>query len=98
MARIVQKLKDHWQFSRGEIPEAAELECRHKGWETVRVPHDYAVAGPFDPQHDKGNLLASADGFPATFDSAGRTGALPLAGTAWYRKELFIEPQWQGKE
>lgn len=98
MERIVQKLKENWQFSRGEIPGASEFDCRYREWKVVRVPHDYAIEGPFDPHNDKGNLMASADGFPAVMGATGRTGALPLAGTAWYRKELFIEESWQGRE
>jgi len=98
MQRIVQKLKDGWQFARGEIPGAACFSCRYKGWETVRVPHDYAIAGPFDSAHDKGNNKPTADGFPASLNSVGRTGALPLSGTAWYRKELWIDESWKGKE
>jgi len=98
MARITCILKRDWQFARGEIPNAEKDACRYRHWQMVRVPHDYAIAGPFDPQHDKGNLLATADGFPAALGAAGRTGALPLAGTAWYRRELVIQQDWQGKE
>ena len=98
MSRIVQKLRDNWQFSRGEIPGAANFSCRHKAWQSVRVPHDYAIAGPFDPQHDQGNVKANADGFPTSLNAVGRTGALPISGTAWYRRELLIDQTWQGRE
>ena len=68
MNRIVECLKYGWQFSRGEIPKAADFDCRFKNWQTVRVPHDYAIEGPFDPQNDKGNLMATADGFPSILE------------------------------
>ena len=38
-------LTDGWQFSRGTL-EAPEK------WENVRVPHDWAIYGPFDRAND----------------------------------------------
>lgn len=39
--RSVQTLKKNWQFSKGEVFNA-------KSAETVSVPHDWAIYGPFD--------------------------------------------------
>jgi len=98
MIRYSEKLKYGWQFSRGEIPGAKDADCRYTGWKTVRVPHDYAVEGPYDPDHDRGNTMVNADGFPVSNNSSGRTGALPLSGTAWYRLNFNVKPEWAGKE
>lgn len=98
MTRYSEKIKHGWQFSRGEIPYAKNENCTYTGWETVRVPHDYAIEGPFDPTHDQGNTIANADGFPISNRAAGRTGALPLAGTAWYRLNFEVKPEWADKE
>lgn len=98
MTRYIETLKYDWQFSRGEIKNAALHTCRFEGWRTVRVPHDYAIEGPFDPANDRGNTIVNEDGFPASNEAAGRTGALPLAGTAWYRKTLRLPEDLAGKE
>ncbi|MEQ1743966.1 MAG: glycoside hydrolase family 2 TIM barrel-domain containing protein [Saprospiraceae bacterium] len=42
-------LSENWKFTKGN-PSGAETpdyDTRH--WQTVRVPHDWAIAGPFDP-------------------------------------------------
>ena len=98
MKRYIEALKYGWQFTRGEIPDAKYDHCRYEGWKTVRVPHDYAIEGPYDPHNDRGNTIVNADGFPATVDASGRTGALPLAGTAWYRRSINVPEEWNGKE
>jgi len=98
MTRYSETLKYGWLFSRGEIPGAKEKKCYFTGWKTVRVPHDYAIEGPYDPNHDRGNTVINADGFPVSSKSSGRTGALPLAGTAWYRLNFDVKPEWIGKE
>lgn len=38
-----------WRFSKGEQPEAArELSFDDSSWQPVRLPHDWAISGPFD--------------------------------------------------
>lgn len=110
MQRHIDILKYDWQFSRGEIKNAELESCRYNEWETVRVPHDYAIKGPFDPSNDRGNPIASADGFPVALvkldddgfpipnHAAGRTAALPISGTAWYRRNISVPSAWSGKE
>jgi len=98
MKRYTETLKYDWQFLRGDIKNAELDTCRVKEWETVRVPHDYAIKGPFDPMNDRGNTMVNADGFPVSNNSAGRTGALPVMGTAWYRRSIHIPAAWTDKE
>lgn len=98
MTKYIERLAYYWQFSRGEIPGAARHDCTYDGWKEIRIPHDYAVEGPYDPTNDQGNTIVNADGFPVSNDSVGRTGALPLAGTAWYRRGIFVAKDWEGCE
>ena len=42
-------LTDDWHFSRDK-----------QTWQTVRVPHDWAIAGPFDKKWDLQNVAGSA--------------------------------------
>ncbi|MCE5184520.1 MAG: DUF4982 domain-containing protein [Planctomycetaceae bacterium] len=40
-----------WRFIKGEQPaQAAQPNFDDAAWQPVRVPHDWAIAGPFDPQ------------------------------------------------
>ncbi|KAJ8132281.1 hypothetical protein O1611_g1345 [Lasiodiplodia mahajangana] len=47
-------------------------------WETVRVPHDWAIQGPF----------YVGDDVPV----GGGMGRLPVQGVGWYRRKITIEP------
>jgi len=38
-----------WKFSKGEIVGAEKINYDDTKWENVNIPHDWAIAGPFDP-------------------------------------------------
>ncbi|WP_420144339.1 glycoside hydrolase family 2 TIM barrel-domain containing protein [Sphingobium sp.] len=47
--RETTQLPDGWRFFQGD-PEGAETAgLDDSGWKSVSVPHDWAIAGPFDP-------------------------------------------------
>ncbi len=52
-------------------------------WETVTLPHDWAIEGPFFQGND---VLVT-----------GGMGRLPSPGVAWYRKNLDIQASDEGK-
>jgi beta-galactosidase len=41
-----------WQFTTGDPAGAEALEFDDLAWSTVRLPHDWAISGPFDPDVD----------------------------------------------
>lgn len=86
MSRTIQRLRHHWKFTRTRQEDASALDCDDTAWESVQVPHDWAIAGPFDPTIDQ----REANGWMADVESGithitGRTGALPHVGEGWYR-------------
>ena len=40
----------NWRFAQGEQPEAAGLVYDDSDWQAVRLPHDWAISGPYDPE------------------------------------------------
>lgn len=47
--REVQDFNRDWRFTKGEQPEAArQLSFDDSAWQSVRLPHDWAIAGPFN--------------------------------------------------
>ena len=76
-------LKD-WDFRKGHDIEATE------GWEKVSVPHDWAIYGPFDRQHDLQRVAVVQNGEYVPSDKTGRTGGLPYMGQGAYRRSLEI--------
>jgi beta-galactosidase len=43
---------DGWRFLLGGAPNAEQPEFNDDSWSPVRLPHDWAIAGPFDPRLD----------------------------------------------
>ncbi|MGL4292347.1 MAG: glycoside hydrolase family 2 TIM barrel-domain containing protein [Bacteroidales bacterium] len=83
-------LEKNWKFAKGDYPEAKSVDFNDKKWETVRVPHDWAIYGPFSFHNDVQNLAISQDGQKNAMEHAGRTGGLPFVGTGWYRTKINI--------
>ena len=51
-ARSTLRLTDSWRFARGNQPGAERPAFDDAAWDLVSVPHDWAIAGPFDPDGD----------------------------------------------
>lgn len=81
-------LDEGWKFSKGNFPKAAEATFNDTSWETVTVPHDWAISGPFDKEIDKQVTAITQNGETKASEKTGRTGALPYIGEGWYRKKL----------
>ena len=81
-------LRDGWKFSRGEGLDAeapAEVNYNDKKWQTVQVPHDWAISGPFDKEIDKQTVAIEQNGEKQATEKTGRSGSLPWIGEGWYR-------------
>jgi len=40
---------DDWRFLKGDVPGAQQRRFNDRGWRSLRLPHDWAIEGPFDP-------------------------------------------------
>ena len=76
-------LKD-WEFRKGHDIEATT------GWEAVKVPHDWAIYGPFDKANDLQTVAVEQNGEKVATEKTGRTGGLPYMGKGAYRRALEI--------
>ncbi|WP_373459068.1 DUF4982 domain-containing protein [Pedobacter sp. W3I1] len=83
-------LDEGWKFSKGNFPNGAEATFNDTRWETVTVPHDWAISGPFDKEIDKQVTAITQNGESKATEKTGRTGALPYIGEGWYRKKLNL--------
>lgn len=50
-----QRLAEGWRFTKGDPAGAEAVDFDDSAWQTVRVPHDWAIAGPFDPSERDGS-------------------------------------------
>lgn len=96
--RVVTELSDQWKFSKGKNDLAFQVDFNDKNWQTVSVPHDWAIYGPFDKEIDKQNVAIEQNGEKVASEKTGRTGALPYIGEGWYRKEISLPHFKQGQK
>ena len=43
---------ENWKFSKGETGSEKEVAFDDAGWRNLDLPHDWAIEGPFDKEHD----------------------------------------------
>ncbi len=91
-------LNENWQFINAEIAGAEKPETNTENWETVSVPHDWAIKGPFDKEIDKQMVRVTQDLEETAKERTGRTGALPHIGIGWYRKTFELQEFEGGKK
>ncbi|MBQ9666849.1 MAG: DUF4982 domain-containing protein [Bacteroidaceae bacterium] len=87
-------LRDGWKFSRGEGLDSiapSQKNYNDKKWQTVQVPHDWAIAGPFDKEIDKQTVAIEQNGEKEATEKTGRSGSLPWIGSGWYRTTFTVD-------
>ena len=84
-------LEKEWRFKRGDIPlpfgETLE------NWEKVSLPHDWAIAGPFDGWHEP---LFKCNG-EKTLSPGNATGGLPCGGCGVYVYDFHLSAKESGR-
>ena len=78
-------LQDDWQFSRDQMT-----------WQTVSVPHDWAISGPFDKKWDLQTVAITQNGETQATEKSGRSGALPWIGDGYYKRTFNIPAGFKG--
>ena len=78
-------LSDNWQFSRDR-----------QQWQTVSVPHDWAISGPFDKKWDLQPVRIEQNGATEATEKSGRSGALPWIGEGHYQRKFTIPSGFDG--
>ena len=78
-------LTDGWLFSQDQ-----------KTWQEVSVPHDWAIAGPFDKKWDLQRVAIEQNGETEATEKSGRSGALPWIGKGFYKRTFTIPEGFSG--
>ncbi len=91
-------LEKGWKFSREDHPEAISSAFNDSKWQTVTVPHDWAIYGPFSSRNDAQHVAIVQDGQKEATEHAGRTGGLPFVGVGWYRTSFRLTDFGQGQK
>ena len=94
--RYEQMLEKNWKFTKGDYPDAIQVNFNDASWEAVVVPHDWAIYGPFDGLADVQNLAIYENLEDVATMQTGRTGGLPYVGVGWYRTTFDVPDYKQG--
>lgn len=79
-----QTLIENWQFRRDHDMSA------EGGWQIVKVPHDWAIYGPFDRANDLQDVAVIQNGETESSWKTGRSGGLPYMGKGCYKTILEL--------
>ena len=96
--RTEQLLEKGWKFTREDKAEFSQAGYDDAKWQSVTVPHDWAIYGPFSIDNDKQNIAITQDGQKEAMEHAGRTGGLPFVGVGWYRLDFETPSFEKGKK
>ena len=95
--RTEQLLEKGWRFTREDSAEFSRVGFDDSKWQSVTVPHDWAIYGPFSIENDKQHVAITQDGQREALEHAGRTGGLPFVGVGWYRLKFTADSFAEGK-
>ena len=90
-------LDKNWKFTREDNHNAINQEFNDSKWQSVNVPHDWAIYGPFDRSHDLQSVAVTQNFEKKATEKTGRTGGLPYTGTGWYRRSFDVDAYTSGK-
>ena len=76
-----------WEFSRDQ-----------QSWTKVDIPHDWAIAGPFDKKWDLQTVAITQNGETEATEKSGRSGALPWIGEGWYKTTIDVPAGYETAE
>jgi len=78
-----------WQFAMEQQDHQMPAD-NDSAWQTVTVPHDWAITTPFDRANDLQMVAVEQNGEKVATEKTGRSGGLNWMGAAWYKCELPV--------
>lgn len=91
-------LEKGWKFAKTDNPQSYSPGFNDSKWQSVVVPHDWAIYGPFSSKNDMQKVAITQDGQKEAMEHAGRTGGLPFVGVGWYRINFKVPEFTKGKK
>ena len=100
MVREISTLKYGYKFKKFDIGQtdltSVGVDFDDSAWESVRVPHDWAITGVFDENNDAREKHKPTDSGEKIMYT-GTTGGLPTIGEGVYRLWIDVPSNAEGK-
>ena len=77
-----------WQFRQEPSEQMPNVDTT---WHEVRVPHDWAISGPFDRANDLQEVIVVQNGEKEPTWKTGRSGGLPWMGKGHYKTRVAVK-------
>jgi beta-galactosidase len=77
-----------WQFRQEASEQMPNVDS---AWHEVKVPHDWAISGPFDRANDLQEVIVVQNGESEPTWKTGRSGGLPWMGKGHYRTKVGVK-------
>jgi len=77
--RIRKKIHSKWKFCQGDLVEACLAHFNDSDWESIKLPHDWSIDGPFLQEHYIPDVKIANH-------LEGRADSYLPKGIGWYRK------------
>jgi len=84
----ISTLLTSWQFRQEPSEQMPQVDTT---WHEVRVPHDWAISGPFDRKNDLQEVIVVQNGENEPTWKTGRSGGLPWMGKGHYRTRVAVK-------
>ncbi len=91
-------LEKNWKFTKNDVANATTPTFNDSKWQSVTVPHDWAIYGPFDKNIDAYSSKIVQNNETKESLKTGRTGSLPFIGVGWYRLKFSVPEFKAGKK
>ena len=95
--RVESLIEKNWKFINKDVSLAESADFNDKDWQSVTVPHDWAIYGPFSRDYDLQNVAVVQNLEKEASVKTGRTGGLPFVGIGWYRNKFSV-PEYKSGE
>ena len=80
------------------LSEGWDFSMDKSSWQNISIPHDWAIAGPFDKKWDLQRVAIEQNGEKEATEKSGRSGALPWIGEGHYKRTLTIPEGYEHAE
>ena len=84
----ISTLLTSWQFRQEPSEQMPNVDTI---WHEVKVPHDWAISGPFDRANDLQEVIVVQNGENEPSWNTGRSGGLPWMGKGHYRTKVGVK-------
>lgn len=96
--REVKVLDVNWKFQKGNFEEAYKVNFNDSKWQSVTIPHDWAIYGPFDKKVDIQHVAIEQNGEKIATEKPDELVLCPILELPGIAIHLHYQKNLKGKK